>query len=81
MKILENIRNKPDHVKYPIMWVGVFLIMVIIFSFWLINFSAQVSQAPKDESTSEIKNKLPSVWDSLKSQTGLLFGIIKNLGK
>ena len=78
-RILENIRNKSDTVKHIVMWIGVFLIMTTIFGFWLLTFSWQVSQIAEDESTSKIKKELPSVFNSLKSQTGLLFDIVKNL--
>lgn len=80
-RLLENIRNKSDAVKHSIMWVGIFLIMTTIFSFWLLTFSRQVSQTAEDESASELKKELPSVFNSLKSQANLIFEILKNLGK
>lgn len=80
-RLLENIRNKSDAVKHIVMWIGIFLIMTTIFSFWLLTFSRQVSQTVEDESASELKKELPSVFNSLKSQANLLFETLKNLGK
>ena len=78
-RLLENIQNKSDAVKHMVMWTGISLIMVIIFGFWILTFSRQVSQTAKDESALELKKELPSVLNSLKSQTGLLFEMVKNL--
>ncbi len=80
-RLLENIQNKSDAVKHIVMWVGIFLIMTTIFGFWLLTFSRQVSQTAEDESAFEIKKELPSVFNSLKSQAGLLFEVVKNLRK
>lgn len=79
-QILENIRNKSDAVKHTVMWVGIFLIMTTIFGFWLMTFPWQTSQTAEDNSTLELKKELPSVFNSLKSQAGLLFETIKNIG-
>ncbi|MDO8676225.1 MAG: hypothetical protein Q7K16_01035 [Candidatus Azambacteria bacterium] len=80
-RILENVQTKPDAMKHIVMWVGIFLIMTAIFSFWLLTFSWQVSQTAENSSASELKKELPSVFNSLKSQTGLLFETMKSLGK
>ena len=79
-RVLENLQNKSDDAKQSIMWIGIFLIMIIIFGFWLLTFPWQVSQIAEDESTSELKKELPSVFNSLKSQVNLLFEIVKNSG-
>lgn len=80
-RILENIQNKSDAVKHIVMWTGIFLIMITIFGFWLMTFSWQVSQTAENNSASELKKELPSVFNSLKSQSNLLFKTLKNIGK
>lgn len=78
---MENLQNKSESTKRAIMWTGTFLIMIMIFSFWLLTFSWQVSQIAEDSSASELKKELPSVFNSLKSQVDLLFEVVNNLSK
>jgi hypothetical protein len=62
MNFLKNLQNKPDHVKQTVMWFGVFLIMFLIFSIWVLTFPSQI---PAREA--------PGIWNSLKTQFNALW--------
>lgn len=68
MEFIKNLQNKPEPVKKTIMWTAVFVIMIIIFSFWLVTFSSQVQNSGKDETATVLKKELPSAWQALKLQ-------------
>ena len=80
-KFLKNLQNKPDHIKQTIMLVGVTLTMLIIFIFWIATFPWQTPSAPENEASLKLKQEMPSVFQSLKSQSGTLFNLLKGNGK
>ena len=77
-KNIENLQNQPEPVKQMIMWVGIFLIMSVIFFGWLTTFSWQL---PETENTAAagMKEELPGVWKSLEYQTDNLFKVLEKI--
>ncbi|KKS43840.1 hypothetical protein A2127_00380 [Candidatus Jorgensenbacteria bacterium GWC1_48_12] len=68
MNFIQNLQNKPEPVKKLTMWLGVFLVMVAIFVFWLLTFPSQIPNAQENEATQNLKQELPTAWQSLKEQ-------------
>jgi len=68
MNFIQNLQNKPELVKKLTMWLGVFLVMVAIFVFWLLTFPSQIPNAQENEATQNLKQELPTAWQSLKEQ-------------
>lgn len=67
-KLIENLQNKSESAKHLIMWFGVFLIMAVIFTFWLVTFPSQIPQAENDKAGDKIRKELPGIWQELKNQ-------------
>jgi len=67
-KFIQNLQNKPETVKKSIMWIGIFFIMVAIFTFWLLTFPSQIQKTKDNEAAANLKKELPSVWQILKTQ-------------
>lgn len=74
-QFIKKLQQKSESVKHLIMWSGVFLIMVVIFTFWLVTFPSQIPPAENDEATKKIQKELPGIWQNLKGQ----FNNLKNL--
>lgn len=74
-KLIESLQNRPEPVKRLIMWFGVFFVMAVIFTFWLLTFPARVSAPESSEAALNLNKELPGVWQSLKGQ----FNDLKNL--
>ena len=74
-KLIENLQNKSEGFKHVVMWFGVFLIMSVIFTFWLITFPSQIPPAKNDEAANKIQKELPGIWEGLKEQ----FNNLKNV--
>lgn len=68
INILKNIQNKPDPVKRLVMWFGVFSVMAVIFTFWILTFPSSISAPESSEATLNLNKELPNVWQSLKEQ-------------
>lgn len=68
INFLKNVQNKPEPVKKFVMWLGVFLVMTVIFMFWIFTFPSQTSVAKNDEAANNLKKELPGAWQSLKGQ-------------
>ncbi len=75
--LLDDIRGKPGPAKQFIMWAGVISAMILIFLFWIFTFPSQIPSTQEDAATANLKNSLPSAFDSLKSQAGQLFNLFK----
>jgi len=71
-EFLKNLQNKPEATKKTIMWIFVFFIMIIIFSFWLLTFPSQIPKTGDNEATANLKKELPDVWQTLKTQINTL---------
>lgn len=72
---INNLQNKSEPAKHVIMWFGVFLIMSVIFTFWLITFPSQIPRQENDKAGEKIRKELPGIWEKLKGQ----FNNLKNL--
>jgi hypothetical protein len=81
---IENLQEKPKHVRVRIMWLSVFVCMLIIFSFWVFslkytlkkNASAPIVPQEVQNSVKNIKEQLPAVKNNLgdmKAGIGSLF--------
>ena len=75
INFINNLQNKPEPVKRLIMWFGVFFVMSMIFTFWLLTFPSQIPSAQENEATQNLKRELPTVWQGLKGQ----FNDLKNV--
>ena len=78
VNFLKNLQNKSESVKHLIMWSGIFLIMSVIFTFWLVTFPSQVPTLENNESADNLKKELPSIWQAFKEQFNSLNNL-KNL--
>jgi len=79
---LEKIQNKPRHIRVVIMWVGVAIFMTLFLILWAVttdlgqsknNLASQNQFGEQSQSFSEIKNEIPSFWQSLKASVSSLF--------
>ena len=43
MEFLKNLQNKPEPIKKTIMWLGVAVIMIVIFGVWILTFSGRTT--------------------------------------
>ena len=75
-KLIDSLQNKSEGFKQAVMWSGVFVIMSVIFTFWLITFPSQIPPAENDEAGNKIRKELPGIWQTLKEQ----FNNLKNVG-
>ena len=76
-KFFKNLQNKPEPIKKTIMWFGVFFVMAAIFIFWLMTFPSQIPSVEENDETANLKKELPTVFNSLKSQAGEIFNLLK----
>jgi len=72
MQFLKNLQNKSEPAKKMIMWIGISFIMTAIFTFWFLTFPSQIQKTGDNEATANLKKELPSVWQTLKTQTNNL---------
>jgi len=50
------------------MWIGILFIMTAIFTFWLLTFPSSIPKTEDNQIAANLKNELPSVWQTFKSQ-------------
>lgn len=69
-QFIKKLQEKPESVKHMIMWTATLFIMVLIFTFWVWNFSNEISRSNSAAEVPAPENisQLPSAWQSLKSQ-------------
>lgn len=67
-QFIKKIQQKPEPIKHIIMWSGIFFIMSVIFTFWLITFPSQIQPSENNEAVDNIKKELPGIWQELKNQ-------------
>lgn len=79
-----KLQKQPKYIRTQIKWVGVTIFMVILFSFWLWSLgtavSGQAKNKPSDkglESLDQLKNDLPTLWQSLGAGIGNIWGSIE----
>ena len=65
---IKKIQGQPEHVKKVIMWIGILFIMTAIFTFWLLTFPSSIPKTEDNQIAANLKNELPSVWQTFKSQ-------------
>ncbi len=74
---LENLRNKPEHVKKQIAFWSSFGITAIIFAFWIGSFTSVGQNAGQTVANAVERAGTPA--QSLTASVGGLFDDIKNL--
>lgn len=67
-QFIKKLQQKPESIKHIVMWSGVFLIMTVIFTFWLVTFPSQIPSSENNEAADNIKKELPGIWQELKNQ-------------
>jgi len=72
MEFLKNLQNKPEPIKKTIMWLGVAVIMIVIFGVWILTFSGRTTPVAENPGLSNLKKEMPGVWQTLKSQVNSL---------
>jgi hypothetical protein len=83
--LLEKLQKKPRYIKIQIMWVGVIIFMVLIFSFWVWSLGNLVAQSKKTsadnnqiaQSLEQAKKDIPTLWQSLGAGIGNIFNSAK----
>ena len=79
---LEKIQNKPRPVRVAIMWVGVAIFMTLFLILWAAmagsgqsneNLASENQFSEQAQSFSEVKEEIPSLWQSLKASVSELF--------
>lgn len=82
-RFVKKLQEKPEPVKHAIMWTATIFIMVLIFAFWIWNFSRTIDQnaeASRQELSPQASGQpLPSAWAAFKSQSKNFFDLIENL--
>lgn len=77
-QFIKKLQQKPESIKHIVMWSGIFLIMTIIFTFWLITFPSQIQSSENNEAADNIKKELPNIWQTMKEQVNNLSNL-KNI--
>ena len=72
MEFLKNLQNKPEPIKKTIMWLGVAVIMIVIFGVWILTFSGRTTPVAENPELSNLKKEMPGVWQALKTQVNSL---------
>lgn len=67
-RLIKNLQNKSEGFRKAVMWFGVFSVMAVIFTFWILTFPSSISAPESSEADIGLNNKLPDVWQSLKEQ-------------
>jgi len=79
---LEKIQNKPRPVRVAIMWVGVAISMTLFLILWAAmaefgqsneNLASENQFSEQAWSFSEVKEEIPSLWQSLRASVSGLF--------
>ncbi|MFA6973631.1 MAG: hypothetical protein WC238_02710 [Parcubacteria group bacterium] len=69
---LEEIRNKPEHIRMRYVWLMVTLSMLFVLIIWLVSFKSGQEKdtlLPSDVTNSDIVNQFNEQKDSLKNAT------------
>ncbi|MDD5589726.1 MAG: hypothetical protein PHQ47_00955 [Candidatus Portnoybacteria bacterium] len=78
-KFIENLQNKPKHVRIFILWVSVAVSAVFILGFWLFSLDlriqnhSQTEVAENKNQLQEIKKNIPTLWQTLKAGISGIF--------
>jgi len=72
MQFLNNLQNKPRYIRVQILWISVILIMVIIFSFWVMYLKSSLGVASEEADSEPEKESIPSLFSSLKDDFSFL---------
>lgn len=54
-KKIEEIRNKPEHVREKYVWMAVVVCMILVFSIWLFSFKSIFMQKKETGSVTPVK--------------------------
>jgi len=85
ISFIEKLRQKPRYVRVQIMWVSVTVCMTAIFGLWVWSLERDMKAVAQSGSTqsslqgfTELKQDLPTLWQSLGSGIGGVFNSIKD---
>lgn len=81
MSFIENLQNKPRHIRIKILWASVIFVMVIVFFVWLfvlqssldLSFDSETEQAQLVEQ----EQNIPSIFRILKEDFSMLKSNLK----
>ncbi|MBI4708646.1 MAG: hypothetical protein HY764_00340 [Candidatus Portnoybacteria bacterium] len=82
---LEKLQNKPKPVRVLILWISVSACMIVILSFWVASLTSNMpsqnlskkeagdQSSQNTQSLSDIKEQIPTLWQSLKASFNGIF--------
>lgn len=56
---IEEIRQKPEHVRVWYAWVGVFVVMFFVVLIWIFTLQENLSRSAPSEDVKKIQEKIP----------------------
>ncbi len=66
---LEEIRGEPEHVRLRYVWGLVAVVMVLVFSFWVMTLRDNLRSSDTDADIQTLKDSLPSSAKDLQSDS------------
>jgi len=79
-----KLQKQPKYIRTQIKWEGVTIFMVILLAFWLWSLGSAVGSQAKNkssdkglESLGQLKNDIPTLWQSLGAGIGNIWGSIE----
>ena len=72
MNFIKTLQNKPEPIRKTIMWIGIAVIMIVIFGIWILTFSGRTTPVAENPELSNLKKEMPGVWQALKTQVNSL---------
>ncbi len=72
MQFLKKLQTKPRYVRVQILWISVILIMIIVFSFWVMHLNSSLGSGPQKTKAELEKQSVPSLFSSLKNDILLI---------
>ncbi len=77
MSFIKKLQNKPRFIRIQILWISVILIMLIIFSFWMVFLKASLSAPTSEKESQKSSQSMPSLFNTIKNDIGLLKNNLK----
>ncbi len=66
---IEEIRGEPEHVRLRYVWGLVAVVMVLVFSFWVMTLRDSLRSSDTDDDIQALKDSLPSSAQDLQSDS------------
>lgn len=57
---IEEIRQKPEHVRVWYAWVGVFVVMFFVLVIWIFTLKENLSRSTPGEEVKKLQERIPS---------------------